>query len=504
MQTYEQYNGIFLPNDSQFVGHLKIEGPNSTLKLVGKSDWKQPEAGDFDIHGTLSDGRKASLLRCVINSSTEYHFDNSSQCEITIFPNYVIVGQEFIHSEDLVIKAIHYHFENINSLVSGHEIFRSLRPDNEEVARILETDHKRLERMAEEHDWPKRPFKPQIGEHPHLLYFSGQWEILSIQINSGKVSLTNRTTHSPGGARGIGIKNEVTINIEFSEAKILDDSIDTLHTLHRLFEISLGYRQRYRWIELELARRSKIATHDLPQKASLYWSLCNERVETDTKGSLNNVLFSPDRHPEEFSKVAAEWMNSTDSMGEPRVRFATAFFGNYSIDRIVGAANMFDLLPERLSPGTKKINVELKNAVAECRKIFEALPDSFAKQSVLSSMGRIGKASLRDKIYHRADTIIAVAKENFPDLYLPCHHAVAARNHYVHGSTRSFDYQQNFPEFAFITDTLEFVFAASDLLDLGWDLKRWMREGLSMTHPLGAYVINYPDNIRRLQALIAK
>lgn len=44
-------------------------------------------------------------------------------------------------------------------------------------------------------------------------------------------------------------------------------------------------------------------------------------------------------------------MDSAAIMSDPRERFAAAFFGRYGINRIVGAANMFDLLPE--SRGTE-------------------------------------------------------------------------------------------------------------------------------------------------------
>jgi len=77
-------------------------------------------------------------------------------------------------------------------------------------------------------------------------------------------------------------------------------------------------------------------------------------------------------------------------------------------------------------------------------------------------------------------------------------------NHYVHGSKGAFDYQKHFMEFAFITSTLEFVFAASDLLDQGWDLKSWMDEGTWMTHPISAYIVNYAENMHRLKALVLK
>lgn len=503
MPTHEKYNGIFLSADSNFAGLLHIAEAASILKLVGKSFWEHPEAEEADIHGMLSDGKKVSLLDCVLHGRNRHRFDENSQFESLFFPNYAVVGEEFIRSGEPVIQAVRYHFENVNCLVSGHETFQSLSPDADEIRQILEMDHKHKERFAEKYGWPKRPFDPQIGEHPHLLYFSGLWEIIASETRIGKVTLTNRTSHGTGNATGIGIENEVTANIEFTEPKSLDAAIHALRTLHGLFELSLGHRQRYRWIELELIHRSMEITDDRPQTARLYWSLSNERVEGDSLIGQHDILLSPDRRPEEFAKVATGWMNSADTMGDPRVRFATAFFGSYSINRIVGAANMFDLLPDSHAPKIKKADASLKEAVTECRRIFTDLPDSFARQSVLSTLGRLGKASLRDKIYHRADKVIAAAGDKFSELFLPCNHAVLCRNHYVHGSKGAFDYQRNFTEFAFIIDTLEFVFATSDLLDLGWDLRRWMDEGSTMEHPFGVYIVNYSQNISRLKALVS-
>jgi hypothetical protein len=452
----------------------------------------------------LGDGKKASLLNCVLQGQTQHRLDENRQFESTFFPNYVVVGEEFICSNEPVIRAVRYHFENVASLLSGHKTFQSLSPDPDEIRKLLEADHKRLAKIAEEYGWPERPFEPEIGTYPHLLYFSGVGEIIAFDTELGRVSLTNRTTHGVGTAAGIGIDNDVTANIEFVEPKTLSAALLTVYTLHGLFELSLGRRQRYRWIELELTHRMKVEEHDLYQTARLYWSLCNERVNDDSKTHPIDILLAPHRRPDEFAQVAAAWMNSAATMSEPRERFATAFFGPYGINRIVGAANMFDLLPESRAPKKKERDAPLMAAVAQCRKIFKSLPDSFAKQSVLSALGRVGTASLRDKVHYRVEKVMAAVSAKFPDLYLPCDHAVLARNHYVHGSPASFDYQEHFTEFAFITDTLEFVFAASDLLDLGWDLKGWMGEGNSMTHSFSAYVINYAENMRRLKILIGK
>lgn len=71
---------------------------------------------------------------------------------------------------------------------------------------------------------------------------------------------------------------------------------------------------------------------------------------------------------------------------------------------------------------TKEADGLLKEALTQLRRIFKYLADnSFAKQPILSTVGSISKASLRDEIYHFADKIIAVAGDKFPASYLQCH-----------------------------------------------------------------------------------
>jgi hypothetical protein len=151
MQTHDQYNDVFLSSDSQFAGHLSIAGADSLVKLIGKSFWARPETEYADIHGMLGDGRKASLLDCVLHGQTQHRFDENTQFESTFFPNYVVIGEEFIRSNEPVIRAVHYHSENIAGLLSGHKTFQSLSPDPDDVRRLLEEDHKRSEKIAEKH-----------------------------------------------------------------------------------------------------------------------------------------------------------------------------------------------------------------------------------------------------------------------------------------------------------------------------------------------------------------
>ena len=80
--------------------------------------------------------------------------------------------------------------------------------------------------------------------------------------------------------------------------------------------------------------------------------------------------------------------------------------------------------------------------------------------------------------------------------------AVSCRNYYVHGGEPGFEYDKHREVTNFFTDTLEFVFAASDLIEAGWDAKAWCESPTSMSHPFGRYRVSFLDSLRRLKLLL--
>ena len=82
--------------------------------------------------------------------------------------------------------------------------------------------------------------------------------------------------------------------------------------------------------------------------------------------------------------------------------------------------------------------------------------------------------------------------------------AVNCRNYYVHGSEPSFNYAEIFRVVIFLTQTLEFVFAVSDLIEAGWDAKAWAEAPTSMSHPFGEYRVNYREKLHDLKVLRKK
>jgi len=55
----------------------------------------------------------------------------------------------------------------------------------------------------------------------------------------------------------------------------------------------------------------------------------------------------------------------------------------------------------------------------------------------------------------------------------------------------------------FFTDTLEFVFATSELQLCGWKSKRWAKESFSNSR-LKCYMYNYKEQTKRVNASLGK
>lgn len=498
------YNGVYVPRDGVGVGRLAIAGKNTALKLSTSNPSKSISASFRDQHGILNDGSRASLLECIRTGYTDYGWGDEAQYETMFLPHYVLVGRSFISSDESRIQAVHYHFENGDCLVNGLQTFGIIYPDREEFLRILAAEHERHEKFSKDHQWEPRKFDPEIGERPILQYFSGVFEIAKCRSGIGTVSLTNCPSHGQGSPKGVSIDNQVTVSLEFATPTTVRQALTSLGILHSFFELCLGRRQRYLGIEAELVKEETELDDRVPRRLDVYWSYGNSRVSGETSPTrFGDVLLDAGMRKAEFERVLSGWLDSAESMGGARGRIASAFHsGSYGVDRIVGAANAFDLLPDTHVPSRMELDQLTEEAVKECRERFRALPESFARQSVLSALGRVGKPSLRDKIFRRAEIVIKADPGRFSELHLPCSQAVICRNHFVHGSEGGFNYWKEPKAHVFLADTLEFVFAASDLIELGWDYRSWIDKGTSLSHTFGAYVDSYDANLRMLKQLI--
>lgn len=165
---------------------------------------------------------------------------------------------------------------------------------------------------------------------------------------------------------------------------------------------------------------------------------------------------------------------------------------------------MFDILPAEAVPPDVAMTTDLRDAKVKCQEIFSKLSNSPERDSILGALGRIGKSSLKQKIRHRAGLLTDAVGNRFPELFTVTDEAVNCRNFYVHGSSPRFDYSKNFGLVSFFTDTLEFVFAASDFIESGWDIHAWIKAPTGMSHPFGGYRVSYAANLKELKAIRTK
>jgi hypothetical protein len=100
--------------------------------------------------------------------------------------------------------------------------------------------------------------------------------------------------------------------------------------------------------------------------------------------------------------------------------------------------------------------------------------------------------------------LVPTLEEWFPEIVRVLDAAIDCRNHYVHGSPSRIDYSENNDMVIFFTDTLEFVFGASELVEAGWDIQAFVERPTSMSHPYGAYRVNYPLNLQAFRALVER
>jgi hypothetical protein len=155
-------------------------------------------------------------------------------------------------------------------------------------------------------------------------------------------------------------------------------------------------------------------------------------------------------------------------------------------DRLVSAANLFDLLPSEAVSADTVLSPEHEKARDECLNILKTLPSGDDKGSAMGLFKRWGKANLRTKILHRLSIIQASLGHGHDGLEKVVGMAVKNRNYFVHG-TEDFKPEIYLDFMSLFTETLEFIAGASDLVECGWNAKEWRERG-GGRHPYGYFL----------------
>jgi len=482
-----KYSGKFISEGRELNGELTFSGADTKLYLHDPKFFFIEDEGYVNITGVLHDRTCVSLLQCLAGGTGQswtegqgsYHFS-------TVTPHYVLHGRSHLQPSDRTIKSIRFVLKDAALIFQDHHSFSTAHGITPEALKTL---------------LKSSPFKTtarkKVGRYPSVIFFSGEYTVFSVRTALGRISAYHVYSHRGGGTKGIGLENAVFCEVTFDRPVAFMEARIKLTDILRFFQIVSGRVQ-------ELERFQVVCKARGQEPAELDVYQCRPPTRTGTSEEMPSASDLPVdavARKKEFRDVLRNWLERNERWKPARSRFAASFSKEnyFDIDRLTGAANMFDLLPEDAVPEHVTISPELEAARASSQTTFRALPDSPERNSVLGALGRLGHASLRTKINHRATPVIEAFGSELSDLRDVLAMAVEARNHFVHGTPTDIDYEAHFFEtVAFFTRALEFVFVASDLLEAGWDGPAWLRSGAGQSHPLSHFVGNYWNYIRLL------
>ena len=498
LEKESEVSGMFkLPTGEKASGTLNFAGEESYLYLWGEklSDLSKRLDPVFSIEGILSSGDKVSLINCTRISA---HY-SKPLTNFSFSFDFAVFGRGHISHEEKKIEKVSFTIDDTESLFYEPEVFGAIvggyiSPARKEALPFPPWDS----------SWPDMDARPlveqilqsegvesntEVGANPVIFYHTGKTHVLETDSVLGKISVSRSDpveayveflgSYESEGNSGVNIENAFSITLEFDDMLVLEDAVSKALQILRFFELLIGHSQNFTSFVVK-----KSGT---PKALRIYG--CRFPAHKRFGHQPYFPLFSAVKNPEQFSRIMANWLQKdTGRWREARDRYFSCFHmgWNYDVDRLVAAANMFDLLPPEAFPDRPGISEDLESARDKCQRIFRNLPDSPDRQSVLSELGRVGKnISLKRKIRHRAQLVIdQIGGDRMPKLLKTADEAVNCRNRYVHGPKD--DNGQNYgPEkIRFLTETLEFVFTASDLLEAGWDMKAWSLENGYPDHPL--------------------
>lgn len=483
--TYELQSGV------PVFGELQLKDSRTLLKL--HSDETLDDVREIDcLKGIAYTGEFLTLIDCNSPGSgsssapgvpTRYHAD--------VFPHYVAIGRHHLVPDTPCISAIHFTTTDLATLFYDFDAFGSVVDARPIIDAVLQE---------------RRKLRPvETGDWPHLLYFTGKNCIAEVVTSIGRV----RVSHQPrstlgGGPRGVFIKNRIVVSIEPDQPVTFQESISRMYQIACFLSMAAGRAQGVDHISISTTE----VVDDVPQSLSIYpsfgWKVSDKSEQREPHP--RDVPLDPIRYRAEFAAVLADWTNRHSGWRVARLSYLNCMRkgSSYSPERLVAAANMFDILPDEAVPLISGLSADLAATRDACAALFKKLPDGIDRNSALDALGRLGKPSLPKKVGHRVAIVESKLGERLPQLLFVSGVAVKCRNFFVHGSSGNIDFRRVESLVPFLTDALEFIFAASDFIEAGWDARRWAEGGHGWGHNFSRFYGEYGASLAELQRATQK
>lgn len=390
------------PGDQQVVGELRLSGAETLLKVHSEKFLAHIEAGAC-ISGVAYTGKILTLINCQSpGTATTSIKDGPKIYSAEVFPHFVAAGRQRLSPSQPCIRLVQFSSTDLSTLFYDFNAFGQVADARSVIDSVL--NERRQSRPVE------------AGAFPAVCYYTGRDCVVEVPTEIGKISVHHQPSFNFGGPEGVYIKNRMAIAVEVVDPIGFTDAIERVQTVTCFLSMAAGRTQVAEAIHVLTSGSDKGEAAPLSIHASFPPGM---RTNADVhKPHPTDVPFDPIQHRSEFEAALTDWIRRHRGWRFARSRYLDCIRkGNrYNADRLVAAANMFDVLPDEAAPPAVEVGADLVSARDASVAAFRKLPVSSDRDSALSALGRIGKPSLPKKIAYRIGVLQPKLGSRFPDL----------------------------------------------------------------------------------------
>ena len=493
---YERPIGVLFDSKDgrRVAGLLKLTKSDlldSNVLSITNDEFVHIDSGG-SLNGISEEG-KVSLLDCVRGDTLNItRRDDLVIHHGDVTFRYALFGRRHVSMDETCIHGIQFTLEGVESSVFPNDKFERFGHLHDPAEAVL----KAIERTRPE--YLKGEF---VRGKAMVSYFTGDWDFLprfDTVLGTVRVGRSMQIDHFD---RAMGDTQHIAV--DFDDPTTLEGAWTKMWEIRQFFAWMMGYAPGWKNVLIFTSPADEHGfRRDVASEIEVFGP--NGWKEVPEASRRHGALIDASQHPEHFMKVMASWLqrNADARRKDANARFFGCLPGvsdRFVEDGIVSAANTFDLLPDEDKPETEPLPEDVLGILMEAsQNVRGCMPAGAQRDDVLHALGSIRRNKrLRHIVEHRAEIVLSrFGDHRLRQLGKVIALAVKCRNYYTHGPGDPGPADADYTDLnvvVFLTETLEFIYGASELLLCGWDPNKSVRDEW---HPLGGYVKSYDARCR--------